>query len=130
MLPELYVDFTFTSDEESLQDLDSVLGLKPKKCWNKGDPIERTILKYKVSGWSIGTEKERTQDLERHILAILERLLPKQEVISEVVKTRNLKTSLQCVIEMGDTTPSTFIDAPLVKRIADLGASIDFDIYL
>lgn len=103
------------------------LGLEPSKKWRRGDSIQGTLLKRKADGFTIEFDLPVGSSFSDHVRNILERVHPRHACLS-TCKLEGIK--LAVVVEIhGCDRPPMQCDASLIQMLADIGASLDVDLY-
>jgi hypothetical protein len=107
--------------------ISSAIGVSPDRTWKVGDKRPHTIIEEKCNGWILGSGLDRSVSLEKQI----ETLLGKIENCNDAIRTlsRSDTVELSCVI-YADATPALNFDASIIDKIAQLGASLDIDLYI
>ena len=60
----------------------------------------------------------------------MDRLYPARMQIAELQKELRLTAEVSCVVHVEDHTPSMHFDRDTLSMIVELGASLDFDLYV
>ncbi len=133
------VYFTIYGDEFPIDYPTKLLELKPTLTYKKGEEIVRkhnphvtyTLKHYrKETAWEIGTDYEETNDLDEQINKVLKQLKNKEEKLTELCRTYNLKCLFMIVIKINEgITPAVSINKDFIKLADKIGAEIHFDIY-
>ena len=114
--------FNFGADPSVVTD---ALGLEPTQSWEKGQPgpagSRRTHDRWELRVAESG-------DFETQIASLLELLEARADAIRAAVMRWD--TGIVCVGNYtSDHNPGVHLHADLIRRIADLDLSIDFDLY-
>jgi Domain of unknown function (DUF4279) len=128
-------EFSENRDEASLivssssatrDEIVQCIGAAPSAMWKKGDPIQRSLIKRKEDGWRIESTLPRDRPLAGHINNILSRVYPHLCSFKDFgVAVIWLSTTMDIY---GMDRPPIQIDAVAIKRLAELGASLDVDL--
>lgn len=103
------------------------LGLQCDKCWHCGDTRTHTTIIEKNNGWLLHSGLPKTAPLEEHIEAILAILAPFKEKIRSLSSADTVE--LSCVVYAA-RPPSLNFEQSTIARLAELGASLDIDLYI
>lgn len=130
---KVYMGFAGDFD---VDEITSILGLKPTHFHNKGDKMQSLVNKdgspayYKFSAWDYGTEYEYTRDIDEQCERIVNQLINKQAEIINIVEKYNCTVTFQIVsvIEKGQT-PGLGISQNVMNFCTTIKADIDIDIY-
>jgi hypothetical protein len=110
------------------QEITDIIGITPTRTWRKGESNQGLKLLYKENGWGLSSGVQNNPDIEVHLKALLERLLPKAEVIKSLCKQNDLGSEFSCYIDIVDETPIFNLDAPTIAGISSLNSTLDIDI--
>jgi len=105
----------------------SVVGVVPDYTWRQGDAAGQSLIKQSQDGCRILSTLPTSCSLSEHIEDILRRISPdlKNLLISA---ERSVKLAASVNI-FGYDRPPFQVGVASVKKLAELGASIDVDIY-
>jgi hypothetical protein len=109
-------------------------GLAPTETWRAGDPFEPNRKggrpRRNFSGWVMGSAATDPIYLEPHVRSVLEQLRPGWHAL--VAICRDYEAALNCVVNchLERSTPSLHLDPDMVRALAELGAQVDFDLYV
>ena len=81
----------------------------------------------KESGWQVETGRVYSDHVEDVLLSLLERLRGREESVARLARTETVSVG---VAIYSREMPSLFVGAEVVGRVASLGASLDFDVYV
>ena len=125
------VEFVLTGTRLSPDGIIHLLGITPVRTWQKGDSIQDTKLRRKHNGWCLSIKgNENSIDLADYITPLLEVLLPKSELITDICREYELDAEFSCVIYIKDEAPIINFSTTNVINLAKLHAAIDVDIIL
>jgi hypothetical protein len=115
-------------DGSSEESLIRCLGVQPGKTWKKGDSVQGTVLNRKTDGFAINSTLPADSSVSDHIKNILDRVHPHRDCIARTGKIESIK--LAVVMEIyGSDRPPMQCDTKSIQMLADIGASLDVDIY-
>jgi hypothetical protein len=139
MLPELKVNFCLLGKGFDPDIVTSRLGLRPTRKYRMGEPIipGKPLLR-KQDCWEIASEMAPTASihLEDYVLEILDAIGSQKDAIKRVMDEMNLTSEIECVIYLHEDregiveTPSVTFGSKTIAALADLGTSVDIDIYV
>lgn len=104
----------------------AALGVQPTQTWNEGDPLPRSTARRRKSGWRLTAPAQGSEDLEVYASWLLDQL-PERIDLSAV--TGSYGITLWFTVHVGDQTPSAYLSADTIRRLAALGAGVDIDMY-
>jgi hypothetical protein len=132
-IPWFSISLSISAEDLDPDEITRLLGIQPTKAWRKGVPQSgRAGREGRVptfGRWSTGLRRDETTewDVEEAISLVLDRILVKDEVWKQVVSNSKARIFVGLTL---DTYNRGFGFAPsLLKRIAELGLMLDFDIY-
>lgn len=122
-----YAYFWISGFDVPIQDISKKLGLEPTDAWNKGDP-SKYLLQRKQSTWRYYSPLPRTEMfLDAHIKALINILAERREIIKELKK--QYEAGISCVGYYKCANPGFHLDEDIIKDMASLNLSVDFDLY-
>jgi hypothetical protein len=95
--------------------------------WRIGDTRWKSIIVEKNNGWVLNSGLPESSSLEDHINALLERVASGSDRIRSLSEVAEVE--LSCVV-YGEHMPALNFAPRVVHRIAQLGASLDIDLYI
>jgi uncharacterized protein DUF4279 len=132
----VHVEFDLSAHDLDPDKVSLALKIKPSRSARRGDerrnPRGTLLSPYKEGWWQLSSEgKVKSKDINKHFEYLLRRLLPHKETILSFAKDKTGETYFDVLWE------STYLYAgsgPLlssqsIKGMAELNASIGFDIY-
>ncbi len=128
---EILVYYRIIGEDLDPLHVSEVTGLAPSKTWRLGDPVTPTpgTLRMKHHGWRVDSQLLPAADLEEQIAAVLERLRPAWPALQKL--GGQFDAQIVCVVRSyGGDRPPISLGKGIVKRIADLSASIEVDLYM
>jgi hypothetical protein len=131
MKTRIKISFRVTEIGCAPGDVTAALSLQPTRTWLKGDPVHpRTALIHKDSGWEFAEERELPEGsyYSDWVRDFVERIHPYRAALAQACGS--YAAMLSCGLTLhGEERPDLFLEAAVVRKLADLGASIDVDIY-
>lgn len=124
------VYFRATSTSLTADELKAMTALAPTSCWNKGDPRRTESANYTFSNFEIlpNPEPDEFEDKLKKLLDFLER---DKEGIKRLVENANGYIQVAMYIHNANGMPGgPTIDKEAIRRMNDLGLSINFDMYI
>lgn len=108
-------------------DITQAIGLKPTNVVLKGEPLKNGKLRQR-SFWELHSSLPRSEVFQdAHLTNLMSKLLPKVEAITKVGS--RYVVGINCVGYYTNVNPGFHMSAELIKQCAQLGVSIDFDLY-
>lgn len=126
---DTYAYFWVENFDCSIQEINSILELEPTSFHLKGDLIsEKTNRTRKRNSWSFQSSLPRSEPFQD---AHLENLLVTLKQRKSTIELLNSKydVGISCVGYYTNVNPGFHLSADLIKAYAELGLSIDFDLY-
>jgi len=122
---EIIAELNVTGSEFDPDALTRRTQLRPTKKWLAGDSVGRSSRRYEHNGWSIATPKRsEVEDAVEELLSTLE------EHWGELLEaTSEQEVELSIVVYARSFVPGIHIRAAQLRRLAELNASIDVDLY-
>ncbi|MBI5773395.1 MAG: DUF4279 domain-containing protein [Verrucomicrobia bacterium] len=111
----------------TVAELTQRIGLQPTEAWHAGDAalLPRPPRKFNV--WHLRSRLPTSEDVERHIIDVLDQVRGREAVLREVA--RDYGITMECVGHFHEYYPGFALDAETVRRLGECGASIDLDFY-
>ena len=130
MKSEVTVSFTLTAVDLDPDEVTLMLRQQPTKAWRVGDAIHpNALVRYQQSGWRLASELPSSSTLEDHVRAVLDRLAPVSVAAMELGNRYDAEVT--CVMRIfGADRPPLHLPKDLVKRVAELNADVDIDLYV
>lgn len=125
------VSLRLMGDELLVDELEQRLGIVPTHVGKKGEHYRKdpSQAKYETNVWVWRYPAESHVTFEEQILLLLDVIEPKRDALKEIIFVSGAKAELflgSCSKNGKECTP---ISDNLLCRIADLGLSLDFDLY-
>ncbi len=128
--PYICVYFNSSSETLTLEELESYTKLKPTKTWKKGDLRKNTQVKYKFSSFQIEPNPE-PDNFDNKLKNLLDFLQTDINGIKELVENANGYIQVAMEFYNGNgMIGGPNINEENIKKLSDLGLSIDFDLYV
>ncbi len=106
-------------------DFTKTTGLRATRIWRAGTPVG--LLACKDDGWELSTEYESGWNLTAHVERVVSLVEPHRSLIRSYVRARSLRAFVFAVSILEDVTPSLLLTPALLRSIADLDATFEFD---
>ncbi|MDC7124161.1 MAG: DUF4279 domain-containing protein [Spirochaetales bacterium] len=131
MKPEIIVKLLLIGEGFAPKDISKKLNIEPSTTWLKGDlKKDRKIeIKRKDNGWIFSLEPEKTFDLDKEIIKVLNCFESKKDELLSIQKEYGLKFRLQCEIFTEDQYPSIWLTNDLLILITKFGFDLNISIY-
>ncbi len=114
--------FEFGDDIATVTDM---MGVEPTEAWIKGEPTPKAPRNH--SRWVLKIPLDLDRHIEDHLEALLQLLEARHEAVTSVAA--RYEAGIMCAIYYEDFTPGFHLSEDLVRRIANLGLCMDFDLY-
>lgn len=114
----------------SLEEITSKLKLNPTNGWLRGEliPNRKQNVYRKQSTWELKASVSPDSPVNEHVEFLLNAIEPRKEAFKELVNKYEGELSVVSFFKE-DFNPGINLSNALIKRIADLGLEIDFDLY-
>lgn len=126
---DTYAYFWVEGFECSIDKISSILNLQPSDYHLKGDVISEKNKRYrKRSSWEFQSTLPRSEPFQdSHLENLLSVLKDRKEAIAQL--NNDYEVGINCVGYYTNVNPGFHMSADLIKSYAELGLSIDFDLY-
>ncbi len=126
---QTYAYFLITNFDCDPKDISDSLGLIPDRVYQKNDLIrENGTARWKHSGWELRSSlPESTTCQDMHIENLLNVIYPKKREL--LALSDECEFYINCVGYYYGANPGFHLSSDIIKSCADLGVSIDFDLY-
>lgn len=121
---EIHVSIRFLSETNSPEQLRQLFGPRVGKSWCKGE-ANRLGRVHEFNGFEIALAKDSGYEIDDKISRLLDLIEPVRESIVAI----DWFVQISCVVYFSSAFPAVNLSTKLIKRIADVGASLDFDVY-
>lgn len=127
MTEKCFVRLKIISKLLTPQEITQILGIPFDTAWKIGDQKPGSSVKTKENTWIVDSGLAEESELESQIEALLERLRP----VNSRMKLLPAGTviDVSCAI-YAPSVPALYFDNAVIKRIGDLGANFDIDLYI
>ena len=112
------------------------LGLEPDRALDKGqvrsprvDPRTGKPLVQRTGVWSISSKRLTTTSNQRHLSFLLDKLEPSADALRDVMARQGLEADFFCYWESASGDGGPVLSPGVLRRIAELGASLGYDFY-
>jgi hypothetical protein len=139
MKPEIEVEFCILGTRLPPEEIARLVGIHPTRMWNIGDFIQQTAdgvvqssrIRRKENAWCLSIKNDRDAiDLVKLIRQLLQIVEPKAKIIKQICIEFELECEISCVIYAKDETPIVNFTPDVLSSLANLKATLDFDIIL
>ena len=118
----------YLPDNEDPNAITKKLGLQPSRIQVKGEIRFGKVKKWPTA-WFLGTsEQVQSKDVRRHIDWLVEQIKDNLTFIKQLQDTDS-EVHISCYWASASGHGGPMLDQDILKRIADLGIGISFDIY-
>ena len=132
MIPEMKASFQVSSKNVTIAEITKALDIQPTKVFSIGDLMDpKTTVRARVNLWiySIDTSVQ-SFDILDYITPLLDALEIKKSRINNLCQDTDVYCLIQCSIWMKEETPILMLPSHIMRKISELNADIDFDLYL
>lgn len=127
-MDETHVNFNVFDFDDDTSAVTQLLSIEPTKAWVAGDQFpNHPTAKLTHSRWVLGSGSGTEVAVEEQLEALLNLLEARREQVREAA--RRYSVEIQCAVYYEDFTPGINLSEQTIRRVADLGLSIDFDLY-
>ena len=139
MKPEMEVEFCIFGTRLLPEEITRLVGIHPTRTWNVGEFIQRNIggviqnskIQRKENAWCLSVNNDSDNiDLAKPIKQLLQIVMPKANIIRKMCDEFDLECELGCAIYIKDETPILNFTPDVFSDLAELKATLDFDIIL
>ncbi len=129
---KINVELFIESKKLTTEEIDTFLSTNHDRVWKKGQKRGRTEKVFETDGWFLTTSKEFGNEeinlinLDELIDRLLDRLNGREELIREL-PTEVIK-GVSVWFEVGATLPPIIFDPKTLRRISQMGCSLEVDI--
>ncbi|WP_197031728.1 DUF4279 domain-containing protein [Paenibacillus massiliensis] len=124
------VEFSIFGDQFDPNIITNTLLITPTRTWLKGDPIRRDLFR-KETCWELDTEYEESLNINDQIDKVRGLIQDKKDQVIRLIRENNLECKFEVVINIeNNIKPAMYLNKETIKFIYDLGAAIDFDLYI
>lgn len=124
---QVYAHYTLLGNFDP-QAVTRATGIEPTATWQAGDTYGAAgKLRYAEDGWEVASNPELSLELEDHIQWVLDRLQPAWSTLCELGLRHD--ASVNAALYAYQYVPAMHLQSDMVRRIAELSADIDFDMY-
>ncbi|HZW07049.1 MAG TPA: DUF4279 domain-containing protein [Phycisphaerales bacterium] len=106
------------------------IALVPESTWTIGDAVRPGGITRKNTGWRFVLPSEAAYDMDLHLRQLLDLIEPHKTHIAEAVEQLKLTILISITVYMRDETPAAWFSAATLRRVVELGADLDIDMYL
>lgn len=125
-----YVKFIFKGESVDPDLITETLGILPDRRFRKGDPYGKKGRTRPIGLWSISSsDRVESNNLEQHIVWILEKLEPVQEKLAGFILQDGVDAFFKVVFNLFVHEWDDQIGSQLLKRITELNVHFQISIY-
>lgn len=124
------VEFSIFGDQFNPNIITDTLLITPTGTWLKGDPLQKGLTR-KETCWELSTEYEESSDINDQIDKIKDLIQDQKDQVITLIRENNLDCKFEVLINIeNNAKPAMYLNKDTIKFIYDLGAEIDFDLYI
>lgn len=125
--PRIYACFWVEGPQFDLRELDAMFGIRARSPWRAGDRWRGG--KRGVSSWHHSTAEEVGVDWPAHLHELLDMVEAHADELRQFCIREQAEFGFHMVASMSGATPIGSLDSETIRRLADLGSSLDIDLY-
>jgi len=126
--PKLVVSFRIMEFTCSHGEITKALGIQPTTTWSPGEKVRNTRLVHKEKGWSIDINLADATDWHENVERLLSEVHPFHQDLARLCG--DYYAELACIFYLaGDERPEIHFTPQQLRKLADLNAHIDVDLY-
>lgn len=128
---ETYVTLRVYHDSADPASVSSALRLEPSDSQRVGEAYERrgVTRSYKLSGWFLCSEgRVESYDTAKHLDWLLQQLQPSHQALDSL-RSQGWRMDIACLWDSHAGHGGPTLSRDLLRRLADLGIELWFDIY-
>jgi hypothetical protein len=114
-------------------EISSVVGVSPTRSWRVGDRRSRNgveLTAETTSGWRFELGPKVSVELPALVEELLSHFSNHGPGLREIVTRTGAAVEVSVHVYMADQAPIGFFELPLLRRLVDLGANLDIDLYV
>ncbi len=138
MRSEISVYLAFAGFDFDPEEITRLTGITPTRTRRAGDPVSwasslseenRQRIRVKANRWIVNSGLDSNVDLPTQVKALLRRLEPAWERLIEL--GQQYEPVMECIVRSyGGDRPEIFFDKEVIRKLIQLNAEIDVDLYV
>lgn len=138
MRSEVRVYLAFGGFDFDPDEITRLTGITPTKTLRAGDPVSwasslseenRQRIRVKSNRWEVDSGLDSSVDLPTHVKALLQKLEPVWDRFVEL--GQQYEPVMECIVSSyGGDRPEIFFDKEVIRKLIQLNAEIDVDLYV
>ena len=129
MQEEVYIKLKFIEDDLVPEEITRLIGIAPAIAGRRGDLIRGRKLPIKEGLWCCKRNIAPPWDIGDALDGLLP-LIENNEELKQYCRDFNIYVEFSIIMYLADNAPIVTLAPSLLRRIANAGAAINFDIYL
>jgi Domain of unknown function (DUF4279) len=133
METQIISSFLLSHFQEEPEEITNLLQITPSQTWKTGDLIHpKSRLLRDHNGWEMKPDlNKEDKELESQLLSLIERLNRSWGKLVELTSNDYYCAEISIVINVyGNDVPAINFSPEVIKKIAEINASIDIDLYV
>jgi hypothetical protein len=131
MRSEITVEFSLIAPTFDPDYVTDTLNVHPTKAWRKGEPLGVGRRPSHIASWEFKSNLPLSSPLRDHLDYVLSVISPKRDIVRLLCTELTAESYIEAVIySYNGDRPEIVLDADVVLKIADLGASFGVDLYI
>lgn len=124
-------EFRIIGDDFEPDIITEKLKVVPSKVWRQGEKINQRDKVREYSNWGLSTEYEESYDINEQINKVLIVFKNKKQELLQLKDLFHLDYKIEIVINVeSNETPAIYLEKEIIQFCNDVGAIIDFDLYI
>ena len=125
------VEFRIIGDKFDLFEITNLLDITPSKTWSIDDEVHQTGKKHTYTCWAFSTGNEETLDINTQLNKVYECFINKVDILVKLKEKYNLEYCIDIIVIVeNNEEPAMYLEPDLLRFAANIGARIDFDLYI
>ncbi len=129
MKTKISAEFGLAGFDIDPDEITALTGIQPSVASRAGEPLgTRGQVRRKRSTWVVRSDEEESLDTEGHMRAVLARLQPGWQVLSDL--GHRYEASLGYIVYAYDQLPPLYFAPEVVRQASELGGYLEVDLYI
>jgi hypothetical protein len=128
--PDVKAYLWISDFDEDPDEISRRLGIEPSETNRAGDAMGQSPMRRRRNSWRLDSTVDAPYDVEKHALAILDRVAPAQEAVRELAQRCSVELKVVIYANTEQSFPGLSFTRETLRRIADLAADLDIDVYV
>lgn len=129
MSVKAYVRISIRSKLLEEREISERVGLQPTRSWATGSRRGASSIIEQDNGWQLDSTLPPTSPLEEHSALLMQMTKTVAHKIADISDSGFAEVEVLCAI-YAQAVPSLYVEKDIVSQVANLHASLDFDVVL